>query len=101
MLTNWFAKNFSVQDQAASICARSFIQSLRFGRLIAADEILRGAAPIDDSAAHQSPDPVRQVRVDENPNLNPGEQRFVLPLDRSGSLILKEADVSEFGSLRK
>ena len=85
MLTNWFAKNFSVQDQAASICARSFIQSLRFGGLIAADEILRGAAPIDDSAAQKSPDPVRQVRVDENSNLNPGEQRFVLPLDRGGT----------------
>jgi hypothetical protein len=40
------------------------------------DEVLRSAEPMD---------PVGQVHGDVNSNLNPGEQRFVLPLDRSGS----------------
>jgi hypothetical protein len=85
MLKNWFAKKFSLQDHAASVCARSFVQSLRFGGLIAADEILRSGVTLEDSVGQKSQDPVRQVPIEENSNVGPGEQRFVLPLDRSGT----------------
>jgi hypothetical protein len=85
MLKNWFAKRFFLQDQAAAICARSFVQSLKFGGLIAADEILRGMEPLDNRPGQKDQDSANHSKLDTNTGLDPGEQRFVLPLDRSGA----------------
>ena len=85
MLTNWFVKRFSLQDQAASVCARSFVQSLRFGGLISADEVLRSGLPPEPSSAPKKQDPVSQTEDELDLSLNPAQQRFVLPLDRNGT----------------
>ena len=85
MLKNWFAKRFFLQDQAAAICARSFVQSLKFGGLIAADEILRGTEQLDNRPGQKDQDSPKHSKLDTNPGLDPAEQRFVLPLDRSGA----------------
>jgi hypothetical protein len=85
MLKNWFAKRFSLQDQAAAICARSFVQSLKFGGLIAADEILRSADQIGNRLGQKNQDADKHAKPDIDTSLDPGEQRFVLPLDRGGN----------------
>jgi hypothetical protein len=85
MLTNWFARNFSLQNPAASICARSFVQSLKFAGLISGDEVLHSAggseAGVPGQKAQDELDPIAL----ESKNGGAGEQRFVLPLDRNGS----------------
>lgn len=85
MLTNWFAKKFFLQEPAASVCARSFIQSLKFGGLISADEVLRSVEPTDNVSAAKSHDGGPQAEGDAKLILNPEEQRFILPLDRGGA----------------
>lgn len=85
MLANWFAKKFFLQDQAASVCARSFVQSLRFAGLISADEIIRSAAASENPSLPKSLDNGGQGQDKTDANPGPDEQRFVLPLDRTGA----------------
>lgn len=85
MLANWFAKKFFLQDHAASVCARSFVQSLRFAGLMSADETIRGAAAPDSPTFAKDPGAGGQGQANVDLTLGPTEQKFVLPLDRAGS----------------
>jgi hypothetical protein len=97
MLTNWFSKSFSLQSHAASICARSFIQSLKFAGLISTDEILRGGALAESSVDSAGDKATGHAVRGVNPDRGSGEQKFILRLDGSGNrnfVVISPATIS-------
>lgn len=74
-----------LSNVAPKHCARSFVQSVRFAGLVSADEIIRSNTPVESPSLPKNQDAGGQTQRELTASLGAEEQKFILPLDRTGT----------------
>jgi hypothetical protein len=82
IIANWFVGRYNVNDQAASVCARAFILSVKFAKYVSPDDTLR-EAPIGDTSFNPKKIATEDASRPPADDYCEGE-KYVLVLDRDG-----------------
>jgi hypothetical protein len=82
IIANWFAGRYNLNDQAASVCARAFILSVKFAKYVSQDDTLH-ETPIADISLNSKKIATEDVIRPPADEYCEGE-KYVLVLDRDG-----------------
>ena len=82
IIANWFAERYNLNDQAASVCVRAFILSVKFANYVSPDDTLH-ATPIGEISLNPKKIATEEASRPPADDYSGGE-RYVLVLDRDG-----------------